>query len=524
MSLNAKPLGKLIELMNAGQLVLPEIQRDFVWRSKDVYLLFDSLYRELPIGDMLVWKAKTPVPHKTFRARSKKGLSFDQFYGYLLDGQQRLSSVKLVMDRDENFPLMFSLWHEDEEDPFFWPSRKERENPWYISVADVFEDLVKPYELIEKLKTDENFVIRRDTDRIFAIHGRLRRILDYPIGIIEFENPDYRTATQLFIRFNSTGKKLKQSDLAASELALTVPGLVSKGINGACRKYSPSFTFTSTFLIQCLAVAHMAKFNLREPEDIWSKESGKADERALWRSWEKAEKGLGRTIEFLTGTVRWDSDSWLPSINSIIPLVFLQSHRNLSSTERKRACRWLLHANLHAIFSGSVHTEMDRLLKGLKKEPSVEKLYNLTKKRMGKIEAGHFETNRKSGAAMSFFISMLRNNNAVDWIYRTPLNGRVIGHNAELQVHHFFPQALLRSKGYLTDKINTFANYTIVNKNTNLNIKDEEPFDYLSRNKIRKADLSDQFIPLNERLWRVDKYEEFLQERRKLLAKSANSL
>jgi len=121
-----------------------------------------------------------------------------------------------------------------------------------------------------------------------------------------------------------------------------------------------------------------------------------------------------------------------------------------------------LTANVHAIFSGSVYSELDRILRGLKKEASIKKLINLTKRDMGKIREGHFDTRRKSGATMSLYISMLRNNNAKDWIYGTPLDGNVIGHNAELQVHHFFPRSLLLMHGFESDQINTFANYTII--------------------------------------------------------------
>jgi uncharacterized protein with ParB-like and HNH nuclease domain len=39
--------------MDRQQLVLPEIQRDFVWTRKAIKLLIDSLYRGLPIGHML---------------------------------------------------------------------------------------------------------------------------------------------------------------------------------------------------------------------------------------------------------------------------------------------------------------------------------------------------------------------------------------------------------------------------------------------------------------------------------------
>jgi len=123
---------------------------------------------------------------------------------------------------------------------------------------------------------------------------------------------------------------------------------------------------------------------------------------------------------------------------------------------------------------------------------------------------------------MSLYISMLRNSHAKDWIKGTLLDGTVIGHNAGLQIHHFFPQALLRASGYPSEKINTFANYVIINKDTNLDFSDEVPVSYIRRLRINRRDLKQQCIPLNNKLWTVEKYNDFLEERRKLLAKNIN--
>ena len=88
MGTNSKTLKTLVDQIESGELVLPEIQRDFVWNRNNVLLLFDSLYRRLPIGYMLVWKAKTIVGSKRFKGPVKKrvGQAIDTFYGYLLDG------------------------------------------------------------------------------------------------------------------------------------------------------------------------------------------------------------------------------------------------------------------------------------------------------------------------------------------------------------------------------------------------------------------------------------------------------
>src|SRR5438046_2561169 len=95
----SRPLSKLMEQVDNEQLILPEIQRDFVWQRRSVMLLFDSLFRGLPIGHMLVWKAKRAVTPKHFHHRKlRAGILLDNFYGYLLDGQQRLTALAHVRD------------------------------------------------------------------------------------------------------------------------------------------------------------------------------------------------------------------------------------------------------------------------------------------------------------------------------------------------------------------------------------------------------------------------------------------
>jgi len=523
MGTTTKSLRALLNHIDEGELVLPEIQREFVWTKNNVLQLFDSLYRGFPIGFMLVWKAKVTVAHKSIgkKYKVKVGHSINNFYGYLLDGQQRLTAMQFVRDSDDKYPLVFGLRAKDEDNPddnrFSYRARWN-DNPWYLSVADVLNNEVDPLNVLEQLKEDEDFDYYRDGEKVLASFTRLQAILNYQVGIIEFGGDDYREATELFIRFNSTGKKLSRSDLASAELALSVPKLVTEGINRTSTKFSPYFNFTRPFLIQCLAAVHTGRMNLANPRAIWKDK----DEKQIKRSWGKTERGLGRTIELLSGIVKWDSDNWIPSINSIIPLVFLLSQSTFDRNERVQAKKWLIKANFHAVFSGSVHTELDRILRGLKSDNSMMKLWNLTKRGFNKIKPEDFETGRKSGGTMSLFISMLRDNNAKDWVSQTSLNGKVIGHNAELQVHHFFPKALLRKHGYSSNSINTFANYTIINKETNLKISAEEPIDYLKRLEIKKGYLEKQCIPLNKNLWVIERYGEFISERRKLLANQAN--
>ncbi len=216
-------------------------------------LLFDSLYRGLPIGHMLVWKARRPVQEKPYvhRTQRKAGL-IDTFYGYLLDGQQRLTAISRVRDGDDEYPLLFNLWPDeapreeetDENQPFYWWGHWAEDDPWVIRVSEVLDKSFNIMAYLKQLKLDEAYrdeyeaaVFRKLTD--------LQKILDYHVGITEFDSDRYEEATQLFIRFNSTGRKLSKGDLVMAELALKVPGLAANDIDRALGKWAPEFRFTA---------------------------------------------------------------------------------------------------------------------------------------------------------------------------------------------------------------------------------------------------------------------------------------
>ena len=520
---SSKKLEVLLKYLDQGELVLPEIQRDFVWKKKNIQLLFDSLYRELPIGSMLVWKSQVAVPKK--KRKTKHGPIIGNFYGYLLDGQQRLTAIQLVFEGDEKYPLYFSMRPVDEEDPhrnrFCYASRRIKNDPWYIPVSDVLSKNYSTSNIIQNLKNLDEIYLTQDEDAVYACLAKLNSILQYEVGVIEFEQQDYRKATELFVRFNSTGRNLNKSDLASAELALQVEDLVSDRIMPETARYE-QYRFTMPFLIRSLASVHTGKGKFTNPSDIWAGST----EKEIEQSWNKTSRALGEVIKFLTGTVRWDSDRWLPSINALIPLIYIFSSTKPTIKDLKLARKWLLLSGAHAYFSGSVYSKLDMILRKLKRAkygPSMTKLWQLTRRELPKLTEKDFEVRRMSGGIMSLYISILRDKGAVDWIGQTSLEGQVKGHNAELQVHHFFPKRLLLDSGVDTEDINTFANYTIINKSTNLGISDEEPAVYIKKFKIKAKDLRHQCIPSRRSLWKVENYYEFLEERRVLLAKNANA-
>ena len=524
MGLTTKTLGELLDYMDSERLKLPEIQREFVWKRQSIQLLFDSLYKGLPIGQMLVWKPKETAPRsRGFAGKSNRRhpTRIDQFYGYLLDGQQRLTAISRIKDADDDYPLMIDLYPDGNkgDSVFFWGGNLRAYSPWYLRVSDALWPDFNIVGYLEILAKDEDF-IPVHAEPVRKMLTRLQEILKYDISIIEFESDDHREATELFIRFNSTGKKLNRTDLALAELVSRIDGLASEKMGRFINRWKSSFPFTRPFLIQSLAAVHTSRMNFQKPKEVW----GDSDPKDIERSWKLTAQGFDKVIEFLTGTVLWESSSWLPSFNALIPLVYIIANGgSFNLQNRKLARRWLLLAGVHSFFSGSVYTELDQLLRKLQKEPTVEQLWKVTSKKLPKLRAADdLQVSRRSGPLMSLFISMLRNEDARDWISGNPLNGTVLGKHAKLHVHHFFPRALLSRHSFAAEWINTFANYTVLCSGTNWDISTEEPASYLARLNVEERQLEAQCIPLDPELWQVANYEKFLDQREQMLTKKFN--
>jgi hypothetical protein len=520
-----RSLSELLEKVEGDQLILPEIQRDFVWQKRSVMLLFDSLFRGLPIGHMLVWKAKLAVAAKHFHGRKlRPGVPLDNFYGYLLDGQQRLTALAHVRDADDEYRLMFCTWPKREsEETFVWQRNWNKNDDWYISVAEVLQGHYDVFAYLDRIKKNDDY----DPTFKEPIHDdlfKLKGLLHYNVGVIEFETDDYREATELFIRFNSTGKRLSRSDLFLAELGLHVPGLATKNIHRVAQKW-PNFRFTMPFLTQCLLAVCSGRLKTKAKK-AWQDSNGKDYSTAEIReAWRKTERGLDHVVRFIAGTVRWESADLIPSFNALIPLVVIAAENDgITTGEAELARRWLLLAGVRAYFSGSAHTEIDGLLKNLKNNKmSVHQLWKATSRDLRKLKPSDFEVSRISGPVTSLYLSMLADNDARDWCDRYfRLNGKVIGHNAQLQVHHFFPRSLLRKHGINVSEINTFSNYTVISKSCNLEVGAEAPATYMKRVKVPDAELKKQCIPADRNLWHLDRYDDFLKERCRLLAEAAN--
>lgn len=89
---------RFFEQCDNDKIVLPDFQRDFVWKTDQIKRLLSSFMLKLPIGSFLLLEGKSD----DFKSRKicfpKRDVNPREECLYLLDGQQRLSALKAVFD------------------------------------------------------------------------------------------------------------------------------------------------------------------------------------------------------------------------------------------------------------------------------------------------------------------------------------------------------------------------------------------------------------------------------------------
>src|SRR4051812_14702179 len=89
-------LKDILRKVDAGNLQLPDFQRDYVWGDDDVQSLIASIAKGFPVGALLTLETGGQV---AFKPRTLAGVSTsnDSPDELLLDGQQRMTSLYQAM-------------------------------------------------------------------------------------------------------------------------------------------------------------------------------------------------------------------------------------------------------------------------------------------------------------------------------------------------------------------------------------------------------------------------------------------
>jgi hypothetical protein len=520
----------LLNQIREEEIVLPAIQRDFVWPEDKVMRLLDSIMRGYPIGIVLMWETYLDLQYRTFceafhpgEIRDFKDNKRKKKLKVVLDGQQRLQSLYIALygsyegkslyfdvlsgresdnlaEQKYDFEFLskegFERWHEASRLRAAKPNSSQTEEPHYlVKVADLFTAGVRGRDALAKRIKKELALGEDDEGRLGENLARFHDALTTNTNILKVsvidenlpsDNPDRKSEAdvlEIFVRVNREGTPLSRSDLIFSMLKLnwresaeSLPEFVRQINEGN------SFELDMDFVIRCLfAVSDLGtKFEL----DLLRK---KDNVERLRKNFQPCCDAIRSVVDAVSRDCWCSSSSLLGGQTTLVPFVY-----------------YLYHAPKHEVPAGQI----DSFRKALYLFAFARPFSRYADSRLWKFIR---EEIRPLVEKKTYRFPLDR---AVWWIAYwesiTGFNERLLQSNVSLALHvlqnistnkahyernagqidHIFPRAELRRKDFDESEINHFGNFWILAKGKNQNKSDKHPsrfFEDVNESEMRRA-------------------------------------
>jgi hypothetical protein len=546
MGLAQVSVAEIVDSAVTNKLDIPEFQRDFVWDAQKVRFLAESLYREYPIGSLLLWDASEYVETKSAQGGGNPN--------WIVDGQQRTTALCLLLGRkpywwpeasDWNkalakYDVLANLMPDDGIVEFSLPNPVRRNDPrWFpIRGALLVEDVK---ELAPLARAVAKRIAGQDVpsdELLDDIGGHLHAIhqitaTQIPLVTINHEAED---VAEIFARLNQAGTRVKEADVVLALAAVKNPGWVRE-------EYLPftesmdekGFDLDAGVFIRTMTGIGVSRARLKEvPAEFWERKS--MIDGGVWKATKSA---MGDVVKRLSAFGLQASDL-IPSNNSLIP-VFVFHHKWAASDEYSfdRLFRWFIDANRDGRYGGSATTALNEDIKGLTSAASpAEALTRLHGRLRLKPTVASEDFLQRYDRAGSRSLRMLLfltayDQEALDWVDKTRIGfdktGGPVANGYMPHWHHIFPQKILKDAKVEADEINALANITVMNEATNVKyLAAKHPSDYIAAYSIDTDSLSKHHISSKYAgapdgdTWSVGAYADFVGSRAELLAQRVN--
>lgn len=231
-----QPLHRIITEVMVGEIRVPRFQRpDDEWEREQRGDLLDSIYRDFPIGTIMLWATSLPISTfqevGTFRipAHKEVGASVARL---LLDGHQRLSALVRILGpglladiaqsgitverafiQEEEveewfFELDSTIVKEESQSRFFLPKKGQKITPTQLPLSNVLNRSALNRWIRENKDLTEQQIKEADN-----LRDRLR---EYAIPVAVLNVDSLEEATESFKRINSSGTPMNDFNMWAA--------------------------------------------------------------------------------------------------------------------------------------------------------------------------------------------------------------------------------------------------------------------------------------------------------------------
>ena len=580
-SLNQYPIEIVLGWVTSGEIAIPEIQRPFVWDSSKVRDFMDRLYQGYPVGYVIAWRNPNVRLKDGSLSEGKKILIDGQqrvtaltaaiLGQYVIDKTYQRVKIKIAFNPIlEKFEvqnpaiLKDKTWIPDisyaiNGDLFEIADNYFELNPDVDKkiVRNAFSNLInitkKPIGMIE-LASDLD--IETVTEIFIRINskGVVLSQADFAMSKIasnaEYGGNELRKAIDYFCHLAIAPEFYKHiidndTEFAATEYFQKMKWLKSENED----LYDPEYT-------DLIRVAFTSQFNRGRLSDLVSLLSGRNFETRTFeqsiaeQSFKTLEKGVHSFINetnfkrflMIIKSAGFISPKLIRSKNALnfayilylklkdqgVPEVLIGSY----------VPKWLVYSMLTGRYSGSPESVFDYDIRQI-----AQKSFDSYLKENENAELSDafwqfslpqsLNTSVASSPYFHVFLASQVKANDRGFLSKDVLVGDLISLRGD--IHHLFPKDYLKKNDLGRGDYNQIANYVYMQSEINIKVGNKAPNEYFSSimNQIDsgnlllsginnmedlKANLDNNCVPLEIINMQVESYQDFLEERRKLMA------
>ncbi|MBA4416475.1 MAG: hypothetical protein C0392_00985 [Syntrophus sp. (in: bacteria)] len=528
-------ISTILEKIDENQLFIPAFQREYVWKRDDAKQLIDSLIKEYPTGTMLTWETANPPelkgPHK-----------YDQKQGavrVLLDGQQRITTLYMLMRgqippyyttpeiMNDTRGLYVNI--ETLELSYYMKTKMEN-NPLWQNISDVFQGKISAFDLQSKFAEIGKNITMDELKRLNENINAITRIRDrdFPEQTVPVR-ASIREAIYIFYKVNASGVALTDAELALAQISGYWPQARDRFKAKLAALEQEGFVFKLDFIVYVLlgCLYHLGS-DMR-------KLHGEDNNEKIRSTWERLDKQvLDYVVNLMRSNAYVDHTHEISSPYALVPIIvfcFDKNGKHLTDTEIRKMMKWFYYSQVRSRYVSQLPQKLDRDLRTVaeSEQPFDDLLRVIAEESRLEIMPFEFVGRAIQHPLFSLVRWYLKSQGA--FCFTTGISLRKnMGSKYQLENDHIFPYSKLKDAGYGFGNRVKYAlaqeltNRAILTQVANRTKSDTNAADYLAavKSKFPKA-LDLQCIPQEESLWQIENYEQFLEERRKILADHLNA-
>jgi Protein of unknown function DUF262 len=356
----------LFREIEAGKLRIPHFQRPFVWRPENMLSLFDSIRKGYPIGSLLIWETAEHVQSLPQVGPLDVPEAGTNPVSYILDGQQRLSTLYGVLRIAAHFPR----------------GPKQRDWQWWIyydldarrfvhAPNGTTDDKYMPLRALlkttdflkESRRIEAKFAEKDASVLIDEAESLAQRMKSYKLAPIRIQGGTLEQAVEIFSRLNTTGQKMTPDQMASALTYREGQGAfdLARRIDDILERLEAFHFGKLRRIVIFRAIVATADFDVYSTasEDLAKKLRDKLPETV-----DTAEAAMLKAAEFLFDVLRVPGVQILPySLQFLLLTEFFRCCSTPSTDQIVTLRKWFWATSFSGWFAGANSTQIREALK-----------------------------------------------------------------------------------------------------------------------------------------------------------------